>query len=428
MAFLSVNLNSEYFARNIESVDLAAEKGGGRPYYQEVHELFTSECKPSLSKKSKNQIRNEPISLKKTIDLIRGHHLTPNLIQILFFKSFREKESWIFKKELFDQMPERFKTSKNINAMIWEAGKFHDLEKVKTLFQLAIEIKRADSTTYNLSIRILGTGREFDKVQNVFDLALKNDKTDGKTYNCYMTAAGNHCQLDEVQRAFDLAITSQKFIVSTFNSYIAVSETFGRFDLAERGFSLALQSEMSDEITFNSYINQLGRAGKTEEMRSVYQAAITKGQAKDSTHMTYLHWLVLQGYEEEAELLFRNLGFPIPEKTREGSLLFDLHGFSYGAGFLVLKQIIANRDDLKSFGLIHGKGSLEDGNYLQFRDFLISKVEECFSNWNYEAHPSNEGLLMLQKKETYSLYEDPDFLKEMEIGAFLWKKAQEKAV
>jgi pentatricopeptide repeat protein len=362
------------------------------------------------------------------------------------------------------------------NGEFAEAKRAFEAAVALSRFEKAVVLRLANAVTYNSYIDAAGKNGEFAEAKRAFEAAVVLGLANAVTYASYIDAAGKNGEFTEAKSAFEAAVVLGLANAVTYASYIDAAGKNGEFAEAKRAFEAAVASSRADAVTYNSYIDAAGKSGEFAEAKRAFELAIESRTINKITYMVYLDCLMESSHETEAESLYQSLNWPLQDKRQDGMRMIDLHDYSHGAGYLALKQFIAEPSCPERFGLIPGKGCREDGNHLAFRTYLIEMIQRKLPEWTCQIDPLNAGRILMQKRvwssgdfsepvssssllrgaavqesshnelasssvqsaepqegatpssssSTLSFsFSDPDFLREMEFGADLWKAARQ---
>ncbi len=169
-------------------------------------------------------------------------------------------------------------------------------------------------------------------------------------------------------------------------------------------------TRQADIYTYQIYLDLAKLNGSYEETFRAYVAAKNLSKTDPITEMIYVDCLVAQRKLEEAEAEVKKS--LVGKQNPNGMVEIDLHDLSHGVGYILVRKFIKSKQAPHQFYVIHGIGQEEDRNYLAFKKFLKEKfsIDPLISSeWSWEDHPRNLGIICLKKKEAESFSSENKF-------------------
>jgi pentatricopeptide repeat protein len=295
-------------------------------------------------------------------------------------------------------------------------------------FRSAVKNEMAKDITYNIYIDFCGKTNHFKEADETFRLAVENGIATAFTYGSYIDACGRTGHFIEADEAFKAAVNKGMASTVTKNIYIDICVKNGRFKEADEVFrtvtadsfsysiyidacgknshfqkaseifKMAVENKMADAVVYNSYINFCGRNGQFEEAKKVFIRAVELQIANNATYHIYINLHLAQTNNIlECKNFFKQGKLPLVKTMNADQKALDLHNFSHGSGIVAVDVCFEEHPDLFQLFVITGKGNLEDGNYLTFRDQLIIYIEKFLPWLELELDHVNEGRFLVRR-------------------------------
>ena len=282
-------------------------------------------------------------------------------------------------------------------------GKTGHFQEADEAFKLAIKNKMAKATTYGCHIDACGRTGHFQEAHETFEMARKNGIVTTAMNNIYMNACAKNGQLKEADELFRTT-TIDAFSYSTLIDACGKS---GKLQKAEELFELAVRDGMADPVVYNSYINTCRESGQFEEAAKAFATAVRLQKTNHATYHIYIDvHLAHNNNILECKNILKQGKLPFVHKIRNDQIELDLHGFSHGSGVVALASYFEENPDLFQLTVITGKGCLEDGNYLAFRNQLTLYIGKFLPWLEAKSNPTNDGNLFVRRRADSEEYHD----------------------
>jgi hypothetical protein len=270
----------------------------------------------------------------------------------------------------------------------------------------------------------------FDEAVELLELSHRKNRIQGSELGRLFVDCCRQCHFEFVDRIFSVLKERSLLDADMLYQYMQAAFQAGKHDSAHEemiGFAMAHPASV-DERHFILYMKnypdflqvfqayEVGKAQIQERTSHFYSCALHRANQaanypsadlifadaqKSGNADQIIRHIYLAGYGDNPTLkldfalkVFHPLSHLVIIDDKKGETpKVDLHGFSHGSGMLALHYIRDHRADLwnKPLIIICGQGREERGNYLIFRESLITYIESTWPKAHIDETSKNLG-------------------------------------
>jgi len=216
-------------------------------------------------------------------------------------------------------------------------------------------------------------------------------------------AAGKNGAFAEARSTFEEAKKLKLANTFTYNSFIDAAGKNGAYAEARENFiSIKDDPNTANAFVYNIFINIAGLNKMYVDMMRAFKEVVSRKLSDQISYNVFLEYLILKPNGlEECKQVFKEGNLPIVIKKEQDTSFIDTHTLSYGAAKTLLHILLEKEAFMTDgpFGIICGKGCIEDQNYLTCKQELQKYIKSTWPNATLTDDPINLGRFSVNLKQ-----------------------------